>query len=68
MKHARYGDVHPHTALPFAVGHAGGINKEGIQFFRMRRDAADNKPNARASGLPSWSSKGLSNFSCGHCN
>ena len=62
MKHARYGDVHPHTALPLAVEHAGGINKEGMQFFRMCRDAADSKLNARASGLSSWSSKGLSNF------
>ena len=23
MKHARYGDVHPHTVLPFVVEHAG---------------------------------------------
>ena len=63
MKHARYGNVHPHTVLPFVVEHAGGINKEGVQFFRMCRDAADNKLNTslRASGLSSWSSKGLSN-------
>ena len=28
MKHARYGDVHPHMVLPFVVTveHAGGIN------------------------------------------
>ena len=62
MKHARHGNVHPHTVLPFVVEHAGGINKEGIQFFRMCRDAADNKLNARASDLSSWSSKGPSNF------
>ena len=62
MEHARYGDVHPHTALPFVVEHAGGINKERMQFFRMRRDASDNKLNTRVSGLPSWSSKGISNF------
>ena len=67
MKHARYGNAHPHTALPFAVGHSGGTNKEpeGMQFFRMCRDAADNnscKLNTRASDLPSWSSEGLSNF------
>jgi|TARA_B110000285_G_C15068790_1_gene586735 hypothetical protein len=62
MKHARYGNVHPHTVLPFVVEHAGGINKEGMQFFRMCRDAADNKLNARASDLSSWSSKGFSNF------
>ena len=63
MKHARYGDVHPHTVLPFLVEHAGlgGINKEGMQFFRMCRDAADNKLNTRASGLSSWPSKGFSN-------
>ena len=62
MKHARYGNMHPHTALPFMVVHAGGINtlKEGMQFFRMCRDAADKKLNARASGLSSWSSKGFS--------
>ena len=36
-KHARYGNVHPHTVLPFVVEHAGGINKEGMQFFRMCR-------------------------------
>ena len=30
MRHARYGDVHPHTVLPFVVEHAGGINKEGM--------------------------------------
>ena len=66
MKHARYGDAHPHTVhvLPVVVGHAGGINKEGMQFFRMCRDAADSKPNARASDLPSQPSKGVSNFSC----
>ena len=60
MKHARYGDVHPHTALPFvvAIEHAGGINKEGMQFFKVRRDASDNKLNTRASGLPFWPSKG----------
>ena len=34
---------------------------EGMQFFRMCRDAADNKLNTRASGLPSWCSKGFSN-------
>ena len=62
MKHARHGDVHPHTALPFVVEHAGGINKEEMQFFRMRRDASDNKLNTRASGLSSWPSKGSSNF------
>ena len=62
MKHARYGNVHPHTVLPFVVEHAGGINKEGMQFYRMCRDAADNKLNTRASGLSSWSSKGFSNF------
>ena len=38
------------------------IQRGKIQFFRMRRDAADSKLNARASGLSSWSSKGLSNF------
>ena len=57
-----YGDVHPHTALPFVVEHSSGINKEGMQFFRMCRDAADNKLNTRASGLSSWSSKGLASF------
>ena len=64
MMHARYGDVHPQTVLPFVVEHAGGImiNKEGMQFFRMHPDAADSKINARASDLSSWSSKGLSNF------
>ena len=67
MKHDRYGNVHryPHTvlaALPFVVEHAGGINKGGMQFFRMCRDAADNKPNTRGSVLSSWSSKGFSNF------
>ena len=49
MKHARYGDVHPHAVLPFVVAHAGGINKEGMQFFRMCRDAADSKLSTRAS-------------------
>ena len=34
MKHARYGNVHPHTVLPFVVEHAGGINKEGMQLSR----------------------------------
>ena len=68
MKHARYGDVHPHTVPPFVVGHAGGIKKEGMQFFRTGRDAADSKLNTRESDLSSWSScsklklKGLSNF------
>ena len=61
MKQSRYGNAHPYTVLPFVVGHAGGINKEGMQFFRMCRDAADNELNARASGLSSWSSKGFSN-------
>ena len=32
-----------------------------MQLFRVCRDAADNKLNARASDLPSWSSKGISN-------
>ena len=62
MKHARYGDVHPHTVLPFVVEHAGGINKEGTQLFGMCRDAADNKLNTRASGLSSWPGKGPSTF------
>ena len=64
MKHAGYGNAHPHTVLPAVVEHAGGINKEGIamQFFRMCRDAADKKLNTRASALPSWSSKRPSNF------
>ena len=59
---------HPHTVLPFVVEHAGGINKEGMLFFRMRRDAADNKLNARAGGLSSWSGKGPSNFSFSRCH
>ena len=42
MEHSRHGDGHPHTVLPFVVEHAGGINKEGMQFSRMCRDAADN--------------------------
>ena len=58
--------MHPHPVLPFVVEHAGGINKEGMRFFRMCGDAADNKLNARASGLPSWSSKRLSIFSLQH--
>ena len=28
-KHARYGNAHPHTVLPFVVEHEGGINKGG---------------------------------------
>ena len=49
MEHAGYGNGHPHTApaLPFVVGHAGGINTEGMLLFGMCRDAADNNPNAR---------------------
>ena len=35
--------------VPYVVEHAGGINKEGMQFFRMCRDAADSKFDARAS-------------------
>ena len=46
----------------FVVEHAGGINKEGVQFFKISRDAAGSKLNTRASGLPSWSRKGPSNF------
>ena len=61
MMHARYGNVHLHMVLPFVVAHAGGINKEGMQFFSMCQDAADNKLNARASDLSSWVSKGFSN-------
>ena len=55
MEHAMYGNVHPHTALPFVVEHAGGIIKGGMRFFGMCGDAADSKLNARASGrgLPS---------------
>ena len=66
--------MHPRTAMPFVVAHAGGINKDGMQFFIIRRDAADSKPNARASGLSSWSSKrfpvALANFliPCSHPN
>ena len=52
----------PRTVLPFVVEHAGGINKGGVQFFRMCRDAANSKLNTRASGLSSWSSTGFSNF------
>ena len=48
MKHAscRYGNVYQHTVLPFVVDHmhAGGINKEGIPFFRMCRDACIDCP------------------------
>ena len=68
MQHAMYGNVLPHTVLPFVVGHAGGINKEGMQFFRMCRDATDNKLSTRASNLSSWSSKGSLPFSCSHCH
>ena len=55
MGHARYGNAHPHTVLPFAVGHASGINEGGMKFSGMCRDAADNKRslNARASDLSS---------------
>ena len=37
-------------------------DREGMQFFRMCRDALDSKIDARARDLPSWSSKGFSNF------
>ena len=30
VKHAGYGNMHPHTVLPFVVEHAGGVNKEGM--------------------------------------
>ena len=52
MKHARYGNMHAHTVLPFVVEHAGGINEEGMQLFRMCQDAADSKLNARARERP----------------
>ena len=35
VEHARYGGPHPHTVPPFVVEHAGSINKERMQFFRM---------------------------------
>ena len=44
------------------VEHAGGINKEGMQFFGMCRDAPDSKLIAGAGGLSSCSSKGISRF------
>ena len=61
MAHARYGNAHPHTVLPFVAEHAVGINKGGMQFFGMCRDASDSKLNTGASDLPSWSSKMPSN-------
>ena len=58
--------IHTRPVLPFVVelwlSMPGGINKEGMQFFKMRRDAADSKRNARVSDLSSWSSKGISNI------
>ena len=33
-KHHKYGNVLPHTMLPFVVEHAGGINKEEMEFSR----------------------------------
>ena len=48
--------------LQHILTYAGGISKEGTKFFRRCRDATDNKFNARASDLSSWSRKGFSNF------
>ena len=58
---------HPRP-LWFTVEHAGtgGINKEGmlpvVQESCTGMQAAGSELNARASGLSSWSSKGLSSF------
>ena len=43
MKNSRHGDVHPHPVLPFVVEHAGGINKEGMQFFSPSSGWTENK-------------------------
>ena len=39
-KHRKYGNMLPHTMLPFVVEHAGGINKDGIESFRTCRKKA----------------------------
>ena len=61
-KHRKCGNVLPHTMLPIVVEHVGGINKEGMELFRMCRKKALNKLHAKETEASTWSSRGVSNF------
>ena len=61
-KYCKSGNVLPHTMLPFVVEHAGGINKEGMGFFRRCRKKALNKLHMKETVASTWSSRGFSNF------
>ena len=63
-KHRKYGNVLPHTMLPFVVEHAGGINKEGMEFFRRCRKKAVNKLHVKETEAPLGPARGSRTFSC----
>ena len=57
-----FGDVRPHTVLPFAVEDGGALGIEALKFFHQCKDACGNGLNTQDSDVQTWSARGFSNF------
>ena len=62
-----FGDVRPHTVLPFAVEDGGALGIEALKFFHQCKDACGNGLNTlstpkTSARLQTWSARGFSNF------
>ena len=52
-----FGDVRPHTVLPFAVEDGGALGIEALKFFHQCKDACGNGLNTQDSNGLQWTSK-----------
>ena len=61
-KEGLYGDVTPHTMLPFVVESAGALGKEATRLFQTCRRRARNQLAPQRDEVSTWSARGFSNF------
>jgi len=61
-KYGDYGDVAPHTVLPFAVEDGGGLGPQAQAFVERCRVRSSDQLSARSEALTSWTCSGFTNF------
>ena len=61
-KYGDYGNVAPHTVLPFAVEDGGGLGPQALAFVERCRVRSSDQLSARSEALTSWTCSGFTNF------
>ena len=61
-KHGIFGNVAPHTVLPFAVEEGGGLGPEAQAFVERCRVRSSDELSTRSQALTSWTCRGFTNF------